>query len=132
MMRAALAAAGMTEIAYAAAVAIEPLAVLAAAWLVHRATPQAGGALSQRLLAPSLVVLAALGALHDAWLIHASQVPPDLLAIWTVAVPPLFGVQIHSEWERGRRVLQRAREELEERVVARTGGARSGARNAIA
>ena len=67
MMRAAFAAAGMTEIAYAAAVAIEPLAVLAAAWLVHRATPLAGGALSQRLLAPSLVVLAALGALHDAW-----------------------------------------------------------------
>jgi PAS domain S-box-containing protein len=51
---------------------------------------------------------------------RAPQFPPGLLAIWAVAVPPLFGVQIHSEWERGRRVLQRAREELEERVVART------------
>jgi len=119
-MRAGLAAAGWSEVSYAAAFVIEPPIVLATAWIVHRATPQVGVALSQRLLAPSLVVLAALGALHDGWLMQAPQIPPGLLAMWLVAVPPLFGVQIHSQWERGRRVLQRAREELEERVVART------------
>jgi len=64
--------------------------------------------------------LAALGALHDAWLMRATQIPSGLLALWVVGVPPLFGLQIHSEWDRGRRLLQRAREELEERVVART------------
>jgi PAS domain S-box-containing protein len=110
----------MQEVAYAAALVIEPMAVLATARVVQRATPQVGVALSQRLLAPSLVVLAALGALHDAWLMRGPLVPPGLIAMWMVAVPPLFAVQIHSEWERGRRVLQRAREELEERVVART------------
>ena len=94
--------------------------MLATAGVVHRATPRVGVALSQRLLAPSLVVLAVLGALHDAWLMRGPQVSPGLIAMWMVAVPPLFAVQIHSEWERGRRVLQRAREELEERVVART------------
>jgi PAS domain S-box-containing protein len=45
---------------------------------------------------------------------------PGLLAIWVVAVPPLFGLQIYSEWERGRRLLQCARDELEARVMART------------
>jgi PAS domain S-box-containing protein len=120
MMRAALAALGLSEIAYAAALAIEPPAVLMAAWLVHRATPPTDAVLSQRLLAPSMLVLAAVGVVHDAWLIHASQIPPGLLAMWTAAVPPLFGIQIYAEWERGRRALQRARDELEERVAART------------
>jgi PAS domain S-box-containing protein len=119
-MRAAFASAGMSDVAYTAALAIEPPAVLMAAWIVHCATPPEGAALSQRLLAPSLVVLAAVGAVHDAWLIRATQIPPGLLAMWTVAVPPLFGLQVYAEWERGRRLLQRAREELEERVVART------------
>ena len=103
LLRSAFAAAGMPGVAYLAALAIEPPVVLAAAWLVHRATPQAGSAVSQRLLAPSLVVLAVVGAIHDAWIASASQVPPGLLVMWVVAVPPLFGVQIHSEWERGRR-----------------------------
>ena len=94
--------------------------MLAAAWLVHRATPRAGATLSQRALAPSMLVLAALAAFHVAWLMRVSQISPGLIAIWIAAVPTLFGVQIHSEWERGRRVLQRAREELEERVAART------------
>ena len=120
LIRAGLAAEGMPEISYAIALAIEPFAVLAAAWVVHRTTPQTGVVLSQRLVAPSLVVLAAVGAIHDAWLIQVPQIPSGLLAMWMVAVPPLFGVQIHSEWERGRRVLQRAREDLEGRVVART------------
>ena len=40
--------------------------------------------------------------------------------MWVVAVPLLFGVQAHAEWERGRRALQRARDALEERVAERT------------
>jgi signal transduction histidine kinase/ActR/RegA family two-component response regulator len=120
LLRSAFAAAGMPGIAYLSAMVVEPPVVLAAAWLVHRATRTAGVALSQRLLAPSLVALAVVGAIHDAWIAAAHQVPPGLLVMWVVAVPPLFGVQIHSEWERGRRVLQRAREQLEERVVERT------------
>jgi PAS domain S-box-containing protein len=124
LLRSALAAAGLPSIAYLVALAVEPPVVLAAAWVVHRATPRTGVALSQRLLAPSLVVLAVVGAIHDAWIASAPQVPPGLLVMWVVAVPPLFGAQIHSEWERGRRLLQRAREELEERVLERTAALR--------
>src|SRR5262245_42379092 len=120
LLRSAFAKAGMLEVAYLAPMVVEPPAVLAAAWLVHRATPRVDVASSQRLLAPSLMVLAAVGAIHDAWIAAAHQVPPGLLVMWVVAVPPLFGVQVHSEWERGRRVLQRAREQLEERVMERT------------
>jgi signal transduction histidine kinase/CheY-like chemotaxis protein len=120
LMRSGFAAAGRLDVAYLAALPVELPAVLVAAWLVRRATPPAGVALSQRLLAPSLVVLAVVGAIHNVWMASASQVPPGLLVMWVVAVPPLFGVQIYSEWERGRRLLQRAREELEGRVVERT------------
>jgi PAS domain S-box-containing protein len=120
LLRSGFAAAGMPVAAYLLPLAIEPPVVLVAAWLVHRATPQAGAALSQRLLAPSLVVLAVIGGIHDAWIASASQIAPGLLVMWVMAVPPLFGVQIYSEWERGRRLLQRSREELEDRVAERT------------
>ena len=120
MLRAGFVAAGMPGVAFVTALTIEPLAVLAAAWIVHRATPRKEVVLSERLLAPSIVVLAVLGAVHVVWFMRTSQFPPGLLAMWVVAVPLLFGVQIHAEWERGRRVLQRAHDALEERVVART------------
>ncbi len=120
MLRAAFVAAGIPEVATLSALTIEPFAVLAAAWLVHRATPATGVALSQRLLAPSIVVLAAFGVVHVVWFMSAPQFPPGLLAMWVVAVPVLFGVQIRAEWERGRRELQRERDALEERVAART------------
>ena len=119
-LRAAFVAAGMPEVAFIAALTIEPAALLTAAWLVHRATPRSGVALSQRLLAPSMVVLAVLGAIHVVLFMHSQQLPPGLLAMWVVAVPLLFGVHAHAEWERGRRVLQRARDALEERVASRT------------
>ena len=119
-LRAGFVAAGMPAVASVTALTLEPLAVLAAAWIVQRATPRKDVALSQRLLAPSMVVLAALGAVHVAWFMRTPQFPPGLLAMWVVAVPLLFGVQIHAEWERGRRLLRRAHDALEERVAART------------
>ncbi len=119
-LRAVFVAVGMPEVAFISALTIESSAVLTAAWLVHRATPRGGVALSQRMLASSIVVLAVLGAVHVVWFMRSQQLPPGLLAMWVVAVPLLFGVQAHAEWERGRRALQRARDELEERVASRT------------
>jgi PAS domain S-box-containing protein len=118
--RAALVAAGHVELAFLASLAVEPAAVLLAGWLVWRARPRAGVSLAQRLLGPSFAVLAVVGAIHVAWVMHADSVAPGLLAMWVVAVPSLFGLQVFAEWERGRNFLQRAREELEARVEART------------
>jgi PAS domain S-box-containing protein len=118
-LRVGLVAAGRPGTAWVLTLAVEPLVVLAAAFLAHRATPRAGSR-SERLLAPSLVALAALGVTHVVWMMRAGGVPPGLLAMWVVAVPALFGVQLHAEWERGRRALQRARDELELRVEERT------------
>jgi PAS domain S-box-containing protein len=120
LLRAGLAARGRSDLAYGVALAVEPLVVLVAAGLVRRAVPRAGAARSERLLAPSFVVLAAIGAIHLVWLMRSQDVPPGLLALWVAAVPSLLGVQIHAEWERMRRTLQGARDELEERVRRRT------------
>jgi PAS domain S-box-containing protein len=119
-LRAGFVAAGMPGVAFVTALTLEPLAVLAAAWIVHRATPRDTVALSQRLLAPSIVVLAALGVVHVVWFMRTPQFPPGLLAMWVVTVPLLFGVQVHAEWERGRRLLQSEYDALEERVATRT------------
>ncbi len=118
-LRLGLVAAGWPLAAWVLALGIEPIAVLAAALLVFRATPEAASR-SERLLAPSLVALAALGVTHVAWMMRVEGVPSGLLATWVVAVPSLFGVQLHAEWERGRRALQRARDELGLRVETRT------------
>ena len=119
-LRGVCAAVGFPAVAILTGLTLEPLAVLVAAWIVHRATRSEDVAFSQRVLAPSLVLLAAFGALHVWWSASATTVPPELLVMWVVAVPPLFGVQIHAEWARGRRALQRARDALEERVAERT------------
>ena len=120
LLRAALAAGGHPELAWEAALLLEPPTALASAWLVHRATPRSGVSRSERLLAPSFVVLAVLGAVHVAMLMQTPRIPPGLLAMWVVGVPPLLGVQLHAEWERSRRALQRAHDELERRVGERT------------
>jgi hypothetical protein len=118
-LRLGLVAAGRTQAAWWLALALEPIAVLSAAWLAKRAVaPDASR--SERLLAPSFVALAALGITHVVWMTSAERVPAGLLAMWAVSVPVLFGVQLHAEWERGRRALARARDELEARVEART------------
>jgi PAS domain S-box-containing protein len=119
-LRAALAASGHPALAWGLASVLEPALVLSAALLVWRATPKSGTALSQRLLAPSIGVLTVLGAVHVIWMLRVEHMPPALLAMWLVAVPFLFGLQLHAEWERSRRALQRAHDELEVRVRERT------------
>jgi PAS domain S-box-containing protein len=118
--RAGIAAARSHEAALATALAVEPLLVLAAAWLVWRTTPPDEDSLAQRLLAPSFVVLALLGTVHLLWLIERAGVAPGLLVMWVVGAPSLFGLQLYTQWERSHRVLERARDELEARVDART------------
>ncbi len=120
LLRAALALRGEPALAFGLPLLVEPFVVLAAAWIAYRAVPSVDASRSERLLGPSLVLLALIGALHLAWLTEASEVPPALMATWVAAVPPLFGVQISAEWERLRRALQRAQGELEERVALRT------------
>jgi PAS domain S-box-containing protein len=129
-LRVALAATGHPHLAWASALSVEPAAVLATAWLVWRATPERGVSLSQRLLGPSLLLLAAAGIVHVVWMMRVevagavTEVPPGLLAMWVVTVPLLFGIQLHAEWERSLRALQRAREQLEQRVAERTAALR--------
>ena len=120
LLRSALAAAGETRLSWALALAVEPAVVVTSAWLVWRATPRAGVSRSERWLAPSLVLLAALGAVHVVSMMETGRVSPGLLAMWVVSVPSLVGVQLHAEWERGRRRWQSAQAELERRVEERT------------
>ncbi len=120
VLRAGLAAAGLHAQAWGVSLAVDPFVVLAAALVVYRATPATDAALSQRLLAPSFCALAVVGVAHVAWMMRADTVPSGLLVMWVVAVPSLLGVQIHAEWQRARRALQRAHEELEARVAERT------------
>jgi PAS domain S-box-containing protein len=119
LARAGVAAAGYPALAWAGA-AVEPVAVLAAAWIIHRAQPRGAASRSQRLLAPSFVVLALIGTLHVALMTSEGKPPAALVAIWVAAIPSLFGLQVHAEWERARRALLDARDQLEERVAART------------
>jgi len=120
VLRGVCVVAGAPVVATLTGITLEPLAVLAAAWIVHRATPYEDAGRSQRWLAPSLALLAVFGAVHVLWSASATPFPPGLLAMWVVAVPPLFGLQLHAEWARGTRALQRAHDALEGRVAQRT------------
>jgi CheY-like chemotaxis protein len=110
-LRIALSAVDLVPAAYGISLAVEPLAVLAAAVFAFRATPRAGASLAQRLLAPSFVFLAAVGVVHSAWLMREESVPPSLFAFWIMAAPPVFAVQLQAGSDRARQVRSRAREE---------------------
>ena len=120
VLRAGLQIGAGPELAFGVALVVEPLVVLAAAWLAYRALPRQGASRAERLVAPSLVLLAIAGAVHLVWMMRASEVSPALMVMWVSAVPPLFGVQVYAEWERMRRAIQHAQGELEERVAVRT------------
>jgi PAS domain S-box-containing protein len=120
LLRAGLVAAGHETASWGAALAVEPAAVLTGAVIVHRAILRGPATRAERLLGPSLAVLAAIGALHVAWIMLAGGFPPNLLAAWVMAIPPLLGIQLYAESERERKALKRARDDLEARVAART------------
>jgi signal transduction histidine kinase/CheY-like chemotaxis protein len=128
LLRSAVAAAGQTRLSWGLALAIEPACALASAWLVWRAIPRTGASLSERLLAPSIVLLGALGAVHIVAMMQTGRVSPGLLAMWVVSVPSLLGVQLHAEWERSRRRWRGVQEELECRVEERTAALRESER----
>ena len=115
--RAALSAFELTSAAYGLALAVEPVAILAAAVLAFRATPPAGASLAQRLLGPSFLFLAAAGAFHSAWLMREEVVPPSLFAFWIMAAPPVLAVQLQAGSDRARQIRRREHEEHGEVVV---------------
>jgi CheY-like chemotaxis protein len=115
--RAALSAFQLTSAAYAVALAVEPVALLAAAFLAFRATPPAGASLAQRLLGPSFLFLAAAGAFHSAWLMQEEVVAPGLFAFWIMAAPPALAVQLQAGADRARQARRRELEEHGEVAV---------------
>jgi CheY-like chemotaxis protein len=115
--RAALSAFQLTSAAYAVALAVEPVALLAAAFLAFRATPPAGASLAQRLLGPSFLFLAAAGAFHSAWLMREEVVAPGLFAFWIMAAPPALAVQLQAGADRARQARRRELEEHGEVAV---------------
>ena len=118
--RAALAAAVGPGPSYALALAVEPAAVLAAAWVAWQAPKPPGGLRLGRTLAVSLVVLALAGAAHVFTVFRGVGPLLPLLAIWVVATPVLLGLQVQAGGAWARRELERARDELERRVAERT------------
>jgi CheY-like chemotaxis protein len=115
--RAALSAFELTSAAYAVALAVEPIALVAAALLAFRATPTAGASLAQRLLGPSFLFLAAAGAFHTAWLMREEVVAPGLFAFWIMAAPPALAVQLQAGADRARQARRRELEEHGEVAV---------------
>lgn len=116
-LRALLSAAELAPVAYGLSLAVEPLAVLAAAFLAFRATPLAGASLAQRLLGPSFLFLAAAGAFHSAWLMGDETVPAGLFAFWIMAGPPVLAVQLQAGSDRARQVRLSARDEYGDVLV---------------
>jgi CheY-like chemotaxis protein len=115
--RAALSAFQLTSAAYAVALAVEPVAILAAALLAFRATPHEGASLAQRLLGPSFVFVAAAGAVHSAWLMREEVVAPGLFAFWIMTAPPALAVQLQAGADRARQARRRELEEHGEVAV---------------
>jgi PAS domain S-box-containing protein len=119
-LRIALAVAFGPRAAYAAALALEPPVVLAAAWVAWRHPAPPGGRGAGRVLAVSLVLLAIAGAVHVAELVGGGGPSLLLIAIWLVGAPPLVGAQIQAGGAWMRRDIERARDALELRVRERT------------
>jgi PAS domain S-box-containing protein len=116
LARAGAAAAGHPEVAWSMALACESFGSLAAAVIAWRAAKHTEATGAERLLGPAMVVLAAVGAAHAAWL--ASGRPPEpLVGLWLVVTPPLIGLQVQAGADRVRREVRRS---LEREVAART------------
>jgi PAS domain S-box-containing protein len=117
-LRASLAAAGHLPLAHAAGFVTDLPAVLAAAAFARRAVPPEGSA-AQRLLAPSLVALTGVGALH--LYLQAAALPHEwLLVVWMFVTPPMLGLQLRVGAEWTRRQLVSARRALEQTIAERT------------
>jgi PAS domain S-box-containing protein len=117
-LRTVLALVAGEPLAHAAGFVTDLPAVLAAAAYARRAVPAEPSA-AQRLLAPSLVVLAGAGALHLT--LQAAALPHDgLLVLWMFATPPMLGLQLRVAAEWTRRQLVHARRALEQTVAERT------------
>jgi signal transduction histidine kinase/ActR/RegA family two-component response regulator len=114
-LRAAVAATGRESLAFGLGLACEPVAVLAAAFVVWRSRGP-GPSASERLLGPAMAVLALVGAGHLVFLTR-SGAPHQLVSLWIVVAPPILGLQIQAAADRLRR---RVREDLEARVAERT------------
>jgi hypothetical protein len=102
--------------AYALGCAVEPFAVLAAAVVSIEGVGGRRAAWSERLLGPSLAMLALAGFAHLGWL-AAGRAPSALGPLWVVVAPFAFGVQIQAAADRLRREI---RDGLEARVAERT------------
>jgi PAS domain S-box-containing protein len=117
-LRTALALALGEPIGHAAGFVTDLPAVLGAAVFARRAAPPEPST-AQRLLAPSLVLLAAVGGAH--LYLQAASLPHEgLLVLWMFATPPMLGLQLRVAAEWTRRQLVRARRALEQTIAERT------------
>jgi PAS domain S-box-containing protein len=118
--RAALAATGHVQAAYAGGLAIEPAVVLAGGWVASRAARRAAVGRSQPFVLPCFAVLAAGGAFHLGWLMLGRDPASALVPLWMLVTPPALALQLHVSAARTRRALRRAHDDLERRVAERT------------
>jgi len=118
-LRAALARGLGDPAAYLLAFATDLPVVLAAAFYARRGVPRDHPSLAQRLLAPSLVVLAGAGGLHLLWSATGGS-QEWILELWMLATPPALGLQLRVGAQWTRRHLVRAQRELEGTIAERT------------
>ncbi len=98
----------------------EPTASLVAAAVVLRADRGRAVSWAQRGLVPGLVVIAALDAATTLASPPGVTLPGALLALWALFTPFLLALQISATSQQTQAVLQRARDQLEQRVQERT------------
>lgn len=112
--------AGQPGLAHGLALAVEPALVLGAAWVVRGDPARERRQLSQRLLAPALLVIAVLEAASALSMLKGGALPEPLIAAWFSGGPLLLAIQLGAWGAVSRRDLERNRELLEQRVEEQT------------
>jgi PAS domain S-box-containing protein len=97
-----------------------PPAAAASGWLAHRSVDRETASIARRLLAPSLIAVAILGASSEIADAMTGTLPIEFGIAWLMLVPPTFVLQLSALTEHSRDALLRSGLVLEQRVEART------------
>lgn len=119
-LRGVLVMAGLPVVASTLALALEPTAALAAAFLVFRATDWETASVQERVLPFAMAALAPLEIVSVSLANPGVPYPPALLAAWGSFAPLILVLQVAALATRSQRFLREANEELEHRVEQRT------------
>jgi PAS domain S-box-containing protein len=120
LVRAALAQAGYSEVAFSIGLLLEPAGEIAAAFVLLPLMSQDNATFAQRALSPLFVVMALLDAAGGVSALQGDPLPPLLLWSWAAAAPPVIAGQIGAAAQRRLEDEELRRTELAERVSERT------------